>query len=724
MGHPFHFARLGGVDQVVLRDGADLAALRGLDQKLWLALTCPVRGLELEPATLKLLDRDGDGRVHADDLLDAIDWLAARLRSLDALLAGAAALPLTALRAEGPGEALGGAARMMLEQLDKGAADALTVADADAAAAGLAARPANGDGVVPPAALDDPALAALATEICACAAPAIDRSGAPGVSAATVEAFWGELQARASWLDGEDEACRPLGDRSAAAWAALRAVQAKVDDYFARCRVAAYDARAGALVNREEGAYAPILAGALDADAGALVDFPLAHVAPGQPLPLDQGVNPAWAGPLRALRAEVVEPLLGPRAALEEADWRALRERFTARAAWLAAEAGASVAALGADRVRALLAGDLRAKLEEAIARDAALADQAGLVDDVVKLARLHRDLIVLLHNFVSFRDFYDPARWAVFQAGTLYLDQRACQLVLPVLDTAKHAAMAAKSQAFLAYCDCFDGAGGKRSICAVITGGEVDNLAVGRNGLFYDREGKPWAATVTRVVSNPVSVRAAFFAPYKKALAFVEEQVEKRAAAAEKQADGQLSAGLAKADAAATAGAPAAPPAAPAKPKVDVGVVAAIGVAVGGLVAALGAVFNALFGLGAWMPVGVLALVLAISLPSVAVAWLKLRRRNLGPLLDANGWAVNAMARVNVPLGEALTPLARLPEGATRQLDDPFAERKRGRWLALAAALLLLAGGLWAGGLLDELLPRSWRARTVLHAEAPAAKP
>jgi hypothetical protein len=60
-----------------------------------------------------------------------------------------------------------------------------------------------------------------------------------------------------------------------------------------------------------------------------------------------------------------------------------------------------------------------------------------------------------------------------------------------------------------------------------------------------------------------------------------------------------------------------------------------------------------------------------------VLLAWLKLRRRNLGPILDANGWAVNARARINIPFGGSLTATARLPENAERSLADPFAEKK-----------------------------------------------
>jgi hypothetical protein len=66
----------------------------------------------------------------------------------------------------------------------------------------------------------------------------------------------------------------------------------------------------------------------------------------------------------------------------------------------------------------------------------------------------------------------------------------------------------------------------------------------------------------------------------------------------------------------------------------------------------------------------------LVISAPSMAIAWLKLRKRNLGPILDANGWAVNAKAKMNVPFGGALTGVAALPPGSTFAAADAYAEK------------------------------------------------
>src|SRR5690606_17542896 len=106
-------------------------------------------------------------------------------------------------------------------------------------------------------------------------------------------------------------------------------------------------------------------------------------------------------------------------------------------------------------------------------------------------------------------------------------------------------------------------------------------------------------------------------------------------------------------------------------------GIFAALGLAVGALGAALASMVTGFLGLKAWqMPLALLGLMLVISGPSMAMAFFKLRNRNLGPILDANGWAVNARARINIPFGTELTRVARLPEGAERSLRDPYAEK------------------------------------------------
>ena len=108
----------------------------------------------------------------------------------------------------------------------------------------------------------------------------------------------------------------------------------------------------------------------------------------------------------------------------------------------------------------------------------------------------------------------------------------------------------------------------------------------------------------------------------------------------------------------------------------------------------------------------GVMAL---ISLPSVAIAYLKLRKRNLGPILDANGWAVNAKAKVNIPFGTTLTSVAKLPPGSKRDNRDPYAEPGLPWKSVLLVAFLLFLGWQWRRAALDWFLPKRIRATTVL---------
>src|SRR5262249_14397746 len=149
-----------------------------------------------------------------------------------------------------------------------------------------------------------------------------------------------------------DPAVLFLGERTAAAAKAVADIQAKVDDYFTRCRVGAFDPRALPLLNRSEADYVPILSGELGAAAEELASFPLAQVARERRLPLGDGVNPAHAAAVAALRTAAVAPMLGAQATLGESEWRAMKDRLAPHAAWLAAQQGTVVAGLGIARVR------------------------------------------------------------------------------------------------------------------------------------------------------------------------------------------------------------------------------------------------------------------------------------------------------------------------------------------------------------------------------------
>ncbi len=336
-------------------------------------------------------------------------------------------------------------------------------------------------------------------------------------------------------------------------------------------------------------------------------------------------------------------------------------------------------------------------------ANASALAAAQAQYRPLEKLLLLCRDFCTLLRNFVSFQDFYakrgkallgrgadDESPWAIFQAGTLVIDQRACNLCMKVSDMAKHNTQAADSGMFLIYCNCKHHATGQTmQIVAAMTVGDIRHLKVGKNALFYDRQGRDWEAEVVKIIDNPISIGQAFWSPYRKLGDWVSGLITKSAAEKEKKSFADMTAKLQTTPAApATAQQPAQP--APFDIAKFAGIFAAIGMAVGYIGSFFTSIALGLKDLGWWGWLVIPGLLLVISGPSMILAWMKLRKRNLAPLLNANGWAINADAIVNVLFGNTLTEQAQYP---IMKLKDPFAKKglsKGSKWSIAIAAIVL----------------------------------
>ncbi|WP_067064001.1 hypothetical protein [Roseateles chitosanitabidus] len=675
MKNSWRFFRAGGADQARISTADDLLQLRDLDQKRWVALACPTRGLEFDERTLDLIDLDRDGRIRAPELVAACEWVGARLRDWDPLLRGESRLAIASLADTEEGRALAEEARRTLTLAAMDTHADIGLEEIRERQTHLTTERHNGDGIVPVESFEDAAERALARRIGETLGTVADAGGEPGIDETRIATFFDQAATLLAWHREGEADC--AGRRAAAM--AVQAVHDKVEDFFARCRLASYDASAAATLNATDPEQLKQHASALlSLDAGPLRQLPMAPVAAHAALPLDDRANPAWRVALGTLREQAVRPLLGRDATeITETDWRLLKEQVQACREWLSRQPTGPVAALGVDAVAALVgaaavedaaggsadgAEALRARLLQRIEEDRAAAPRHAALNDLEKLVLLQRGLLRLARNFVSFEDFYE-GDGAVFQAGTLFLDGRACELTVEVADPAKHAGIAGLAKAYLAYCECTR-LNQKRTIVAVVSAGDVDFLFVGRNGLFYDREGQDWDARIVKVIENPISVGQAFLSPYKKLVRLVEEQVAKRAAASDTMQQGKLGdlAGrIATADKAADPAAPAAPaapagvPGAPGR-RVDVGTVAALGVALGSISTVIVGLFGRFVDLGWWIPLALVGIMLSISGPSMLIAWLKLRQRSLGPILDASGWAINNRMKLSTRLGTSLT--------------------------------------------------------------------
>ena len=328
-----------------------------------------------------------------------------------------------------------------------------------------------------------------------------------------------------------------------------------------------------------------------------------------------------------------------------------------------------------------------------------ALASAQAKYKPLEKLLLLNRDFCILLRNFVSFQDFYakrslglrtmgngqsDEKPWAIFQAGTLVIDQRACNLCLKVSDMAKHNAQAPDSGMYLIYCQCKQcKTGASMQIVAAMTVGEIRNLKVGKNALFYDRQGCDWEAEVVKIVDNPISIGQAFWSPYRKLGEWVSGLITKSAAEKEQKSFADMTAKL--------EGQGTEKAAMPFDVARFAGIFAAIGLAIGSIGTFLTSLLSEVKEMHAWALLIVPTILLVVSGPSMVLAWMKLRKRNLAPLLNANGWAVNADAIVSVLFGNTLTEQAQYP---LMKLQDPHAKIKKltkgGKWAIAIASIVV----------------------------------
>ena len=347
-------------------------------------------------------------------------------------------------------------------------------------------------------------------------------------------------------------------------------------------------------------------------------DMPLVTEAADVELPLRDHLNPKHLEAILAFASKCVTPVLGEKAVLTRLDWKAVKAAFAPYRAWIAAKPVAS-----------------------APAKDALVEEE--------KILRYKLHLGELLANYVTMDRLYSLGTPAIFQTGILRIDGKELSLCFHVDSEAAHSSLVGRSKCCVIYVKLTRPAeGATRQICAVVTAGTVAGLYVGRNGVFCDRDGKDWEAVITKVVEAEVSLAEAFWSPWRKLGESVAGIVKKFLGEKQAKSTALVSA-----------------PAAPAKEggAAMASSVAAIGIGVGMLGAAAASLMAVLSSMTALQIAGsVLGLILVISLPSVILTWFNLRRRDLGAILNACGWAVNREMRFSMRLARTFTKCAKGP--------------------------------------------------------------
>lgn len=696
------FRNFGGEYQLRLESAADLACAVDLDEARWACSSAPIADFACDEAFLAFLDTDGNGRVRTDEVKDAIRWTLARLRNPERLSERSESLPLDEIDTGGPeGEAILAAARRVLANLGKAEACDISLDQVRNQKKIMASAANNGDGIIPASAAPDEETARYIGDVAATIGARTDACGEAGIGREELDAFEAEARAYLAWLErgrlpeaGGTSEVHPWGEATAGAAATVAALDEKVLEYFTLCDLLQFDPRAADRLRLGDTEIEELDYGDRVAVAERLRRAPVAPPTAEDTLDLAGPINAAYETEVAHLREDIAPRILGEEGArrLTRGDWEQVRGVFAAHRAWADGKAGVRVESLGRERLEECLAGPFRGRVDEMIAADFAVAGELDRISAVEKLILYRRWLLEFANNMVSLPRLYDPERRSMFERGTLIIDGRALSFAVGVSDRKQHRALAENSFMYVLYLEVTgrvgQGAEERFEVSAAVTSGESTGLYVGKRGVFFTPEGREWDARVVDIIVNPVSLGEAARAPFYKLGDFIMKQVEKFSKAQQSRVEGAVAA---PAGSAATR---------------DLLLAGSVGLA------ALGSSFAYITKAMKEVHlhhvlIVIVGILVAIAGPSVAIAWFRLRKRDLTALLEASGWAVNVRIYVRGRLGRLFTHEPDLPRGAVRERTDLVARfardvgKRRVNWtrvalVCLASAAIIFGGTLW----------------------------
>ena len=681
--------RYGKAYQLRIETEQDVERLDEFGIHHWIATSAPAASFQCDPRFLAFLDADGNGRIRVDEVLLAKRWIFKCLRNRARMMRGEDSVVLDDLDTFTPeGQNLHVAAMRLLTNLGHSETSPITLADVRDKKKLLMQSGSNGDGIIPPGALTEPDFTEYVEDIIKTVGGVDDLTGAKGVDEEHIERFHAEAESYLAWVTqshlppGQTSSpLMPLGEATGQAYYALAAVRDKINEFFAQCRLVRVDPSSMSLMRLPEAKLKEMNPDDTAALAAFAAQAPLQSPNAGEVLAFDETINPVHAEALERVRVMVLQPMLGREvAALSRAEWLEVNARFGPYEKWLAEKKGTVVEPLGEERLRTYLAGEYREKVMGLIEADKTVANELKYIDELERLLLYQRYFVRFLNNFVNLYELYDPHIESMMDMGTVIIDGRVFSLVLRVLNRPAHVAIARNSGMFLMYLEATNkGSSDRFEVVCPVTRGRPDTLFVGKRGVMIDTFGVEWDVKVVEIVAQPISVAQAAIAPFRRAMAFVEGKVEGLSTAREREWEAGLGKTTEDTEKAmrerVQSLAASAPAQAPSKATTAAGrrdMLIGGSIAVAALGSAWAFIAKTLTQLG-WLEIGIalLASALVVIVPTSVVAILKLRRRNLGALLEAAEWAINEPLRVTPALARLLTEHPKLPSGTRKERED-----------------------------------------------------
>lgn len=658
------FRSLGGTFQLVIEDEGALGRIHELDPARWAITSFPTYEFTGDPAFLEYIDPKKKGRILVDQLIGARDWLFRHLKGRSRLAERTDRLALADIDAShDDGSAIRKAAERILAELESADREGVTLAQVRTYRNNFKKRLANGDGIVCPEVLPEPDVAALVKAMVGTVGSKPDASGHAGVDTALVDKFIAQGGAYLEWKakgrtanGAEDPTIFVWGSDTPAASALVAELDAKLAQYFSQCDLVRQEPALAERFRISKEQLEKFEVGDTAAITKYLKDAPISQPNASGELVLTAEINPYYRKAWESLKSGVLARALGAGStSLTRDTWKAVAGLFSPYQTWQSAKPPEPFDTLAEAELKGHLESPLMQRVRHFIAADAAAAPEIAQLANVEKLILYQRYLLELANNFVSLSALYDPKVLTLFEEGAIVIDGRRLEFAMRVVDRPGHKKVATESRIFLVYAAISE-VDGKTlfEVAAPVTRGLKGRLVAGKRGVFLARDGRVLDAQILEVVEHPISVPEAIRAPFERTARFISQKVEEFAASRQSAAEASMQASVVQAGtAAATAstapGAAGAAPKGKMEPSQMAGILAGGGLAIAAVGSSLAFIVSSLAKItlidALKVVLSIVGLVIVIS---AFVGWLKLRLRDLGPFLEAAGFATNPKMKVN----------------------------------------------------------------------------
>jgi hypothetical protein len=625
--------KIGGSPQFVISAPELMKAVVNLDPALWAATSAPCESLTTNPKFISHLDPNNSGSIRVDEVIGAINFLLETFKSEQELNNQGESINIAELNVESD------VGKDFLKFVKKSFAvkdeiSELTLQQVSDKIELVSSGPLKGDGNLTAKAVENPDDLNLFNNI-------LTVNGKECLTLELLDKFIADAE---DFLDWEENTAKPeLKVKDATlAYSAYSALKGKMDEFFSYCQLVAVDPVNANRFRLDPEEIPPLELKNPQDISDYLDSMPLSVPHEKLELKLSNGINSRYEAHVKDFSAAFKLTTLN----MEK--WEKIKQELAPYEEYCDRIYGDQTGKLGREKLEGYLKGSEIKNLRSILNKDDKLSDTLGLLKKLEKMILVRHYMPEFIDNFVNFKDLYTQGKTSIIQAGSLVIDGRHFDLILFVKNPAEHKKYALKSNLCMIYIELINKDKNilKQFAVASITTGSVNNLYIGKKGVFIDNEGVYQDATIIDFVNGPISFWQTMFLPFRKAseaisgrmmklskFNTIEQNINKGVKTAETQKKGFS--------------------------LLNAGSIAVLCGSVG--VAALGSgiafAINKLKDVS-WVKitsvfVGIIILIMA---PAVISALLKLRRRNLALFLEAAGWAVNQHLKLKGAISRTFT--------------------------------------------------------------------